>query len=586
MFIPNEKTEEIISKTDIVSLISQYVTLKNAGKHFKGLCPFHNEKTPSFIVHPDRGFYKCFGCGEGGGAVQFLMKMENLSFPEAVKILADRAGITIETTREEKKVLTESSLQRKLMRAAANFYHDILINSPIGKKGLTYFKERGLSAETIKNYGLGYSPGAGDFLLRKLRGLNFTYDQMEKAGIIRRRGSELYDFFRDRIMFPITDSQGRPVGLAGRLLQSDMGPKYINTPDSPLFRKGTLLYGLSTAKAAIRKEEESYVVEGYMDAIAMHQAGFANVVASMGTALTNEQASAISRYTRRIIFAYDADAAGSAATVRGIEIFEKAGLFVRIMDIPVGEDPDSIIRKKGHDFFAQLTANSRSIVNYKIDNLEKKFDIETPEGKEEYFKELIPVLKEIRGDVRRSDYIRIISERCRIPEESIRKAVEGTHLRKKGPDTSPVYNRKIKLTEEVLLSSVLNNPQYIPLLSEYDIDKTCMKPDLLSLFEALKGFDPAGVEVMSADILSKILKDENQLNTAIDLSIKEGARDCNEEQIRKFLKKLEHRKVTQDHDMSFREKLAKGTLSYDDPDFMEYMKSLRSMNTPGKTEKT
>ena len=584
MFIPNEKTEEIISKTDIVSLISQYVTLKNAGKHMKGLCPFHNEKTPSFIVHPDRGFYKCFGCGEGGGAAQFLMKMENLSFPEAIKVLADRAGITIETTRQEKKVLTEASLQRKLMRAAANYYHDMLVNSPIGKKGLEYFISRGLSPETIKNYGLGYSPGGGDFLLRKLRGLNFSYDQMEKAGIVRRRGNELYDFFRDRIMFPITDSQGRPVGLAGRLLQSDMGPKYINTPDSPLFRKGSILYGLSTAKAAIRKEEESYVVEGYMDAIAMHQAGFANVVASMGTSLTNEQASAISRYTRKIIFAYDADAAGNAATVRGIEIFEKAGLYVRIMDIPVGEDPDSIIRKKGHDFFSELTANSRSIVDYKIDNLEKKFDITTPEGKQEYFKELIPVLKEIRGDVRRSEYMRIISERCKIPEETIRRAVDGTHKRKKGPDASPIYNKPSKLTEEILLSSMLNNPQYIPLMSEYNIDKTCMKPELLSLFEALKGFDPTGVEVMSADILSKILKDENQLNIAIGLSINEGARDCNEEQIRRFLKKLEHRKVTEEHNTSFREKLAKGTLSYDDPDFMEYMKSLRSLRTPGKQD--
>lgn len=582
MFIPNEKTEEIISKTDIVSLISQYVTLKNAGKHFKGLCPFHNEKTPSFIVHPDRGFYKCFGCGEGGGAVQFLMKIENLSFPEAVKVLADRAGITIETTREEKKVLTEASLQRKLMKAAANFYHDILMNNPIGKKGLAYFKGRGLSPETIKNYGLGFAPGAGDFLLRRLKGLNFTYDQMEKAGIVRRRGSDLYDFFRDRIMFPITDSQGRPVGLAGRTLQSDMGPKYINTPDSPLFRKGTILYGLSTAKAAIRKEEETYVVEGYMDAIAMHQAGFANVVASMGTALTNEQAAAISRYTNKIIFAYDADAAGNTATVRGIEIFEKAGLYVRIMDIPPGEDPDSIIRKKGHDFFAQLTANSRSIVDYKIDALEKKYDIKTPEGKQEYFKELIPVLKEIRGDVRRLEYIRIISERCRIAEETIRRAVDGTYKRKKVPDTSPIYNKQSKLTEEILLSSILNNPQYIPLLSEYNIDKTCMKPEMYALFASLRGFDPAGVEVMSADILSKIVKDEQQLNTAIDLSIKEGGRDCNEEQIRKFLKKLEHRKVKKEHDTSFREKLAKGTLSYDDPDFQEYLKSLRSLKTPGK----
>ena len=582
MSIPNEIIDEVIARTDIVSLISQYVTLKKSGKNFKGLCPFHSEKTPSFLVHPDKGFFKCFGCGEGGGAIQFLMKIENLAFPEAIRILAERAGVAIKTTPQEKRVLSEKAKLRNLIKASANFYHEMLVQSPVGRKGLAYFKERGVSLDVIKKFGLGYAPASGDFLLRKLLGFKFTYQEMEKSGIVRRYGGQLYDFFKNRIIFPITDSQGRPVGLGGRILEKDAGPKYLNTPESMLFRKGTILYGLSQAKSAIRKEEEVYVVEGYMDAIALYQAGFYNAVASMGTSLTPDQSKALSRYTRRVIFAYDADAAGSAATIRGIEIFEKAGLYVRIMDIPPGEDPDSVIRKKGVDFFRELTANSRSIIDYKLDNLIKRYDLRTPESKQEFFKELIPVLREVRGGVRLSEYIRLVSERCKIPENFIRRAVVGKKVRKKVPDASPVFNKRLKLPEEILLNSVLLHPEFIPLLREYDIDETCMGRHFYEIFIALRNFNSEGVEIISADILGKILKDDNQLKTAIDLSMKEGAKDCNEEQVRKFLEKLAHRKIEKDHNQSFREKLAKGTLSHDDPDFIKYMASLRNLRTSGK----
>jgi len=587
MHIPREKIEEILARTDMAAIIGQYVTLKRSGKSMKGLCPFHNEKTPSFNVHPDRGFYKCFGCGEGGGAIQFMMKIESIQFLEAVRILADKAGITLETGPRERKILSEKAVLRKVIKTAAHYYHKILTGSPLGKEALAYLRNRGITGKAVEDYQLGFAPRGGDFLLRNLLGLKIQYPQMEKAGVARRKGKEYFDYFRDRIIFPISDSQGRPIGLAGRGLTAKSIPKYLNTPETPIFIKRNVLYGLSQAKSAIRKQEEVYVVEGYMDAIALYQAGFENVTASMGTSLTEEQARAISRYTRRVIFAYDSDSAGSAATVRGIEIFEKAGLYVRVVEMPEGEDPDSIIQKKGTEYFRNLTANSQSIISYKTDHLEKMFDLNTPEGKQDFFGELVPVLKEIKGEVRQSEYIRTIAERCHISEKLLREAVVKKRVRKKMPFNSPKFTKKLKLPEEILLNSFLSHPKYIPLGREYQIDESCMKKELYEIFRALTDSNLEGVEIISADVLSRIFEDDEQIKTAIDLSMKEGAKECNEEQIRKFLKKLEHRKIEHDRQRGFLEKLAsqkqgKTVLSYDDPDFQEYIASLRKMKVPDK----
>jgi DNA primase len=345
--IPPEKIDEILSSTDIAALISRYVTLKPSGKNLKGLCPFHNEKTPSFLVHPDKGFYKCFGCGEGGGAIQFLMKIENLDFVEAVKILAEQTGVNIVTTDSERKALSEKEVLRKLMKTSVLYYKELFLNSPLGKDARAYLKKRDIDIKTAAVFDLGFAPESGDFLARHLAGRKFKYEDMERAGVVRHRGNNYYDYFFDRLIFPIADSQGRHIGMGGRGMSDDAVPKYLNTPQTSLFSKAHVLYGLHLAKQAIRHEEEVYVVEGYMDVIGLYGAGIQNAVASMGTSLTEEQAKGIARYTNRVIFAYDSDTAGEAATVRGIEIFEKAGLQVKIMSLPAGEDPDSIIRKKG-----------------------------------------------------------------------------------------------------------------------------------------------------------------------------------------------------------------------------------------------
>lgn len=580
MQVPREKIEEILSRTDIASLVGQYVTLKSAGKNMKGLCPFHNEKTPSFNVQPERGFFKCFGCGESGDSIRFLMKIESLSFPEALKILADRAGIVLKTTPQEKKVISEKKLLRNVLKSATTYYHDLLINSPLGKKGLAYLRGRSLDMKTILEFQLGFAPLGGDFLIKHLRSRKVPFELMEKAGVARRGRGDYYDYFRDRILFPISDNQGRPIALAGRTLSADVGPKYLNTPESSLFSKRRILYGLSQAKSAIRGKEEVYVVEGYMDTIVLHQGGFQNVVASMGTSLTDDQARAISRYTRRIIFAYDADSAGSAATVKGIEIFEKAGLYVKVMEIPQGEDPDSILRKKGADYFRRLTSGARGIIAYRIDRLEKKYNLTTPEGKQDFTGEMVPILREIKGEVRRSEYIRILSERHRISEEVLTRLVENRRTRKSIPDVSPTYATKLKLPEELILNCLLRSPKFIPICREFEIDEKCMKENLFKIYISLVNANLEGIEVISANILSRIIEDEKLLEIAIDLSMKEGAGDCSEEHIRIFLSKIEQRRIKQEREKSFQEKLAMGTLSYDDPDFIEYIASLKKTNVP------
>ncbi|MCE1246361.1 MAG: DNA primase [Firmicutes bacterium] len=582
MEIPREKIDEILARTDIGALISQYVTLKPSGKDLKGLCPFHTEKTPSFLVHPDRGFFKCFGCGEGGGPIQFLMKIEGIPFGEAIGILANRAGITLSTSEGERKRLSEKSILIKVLTAAAHYYNETLIKAAVGKTALNYALQRGLSQKTLTDFNMGYAPGGGDFLARHLRGLKISYEAMERAGIVRRSNrGDYYDYFRDRLMFPIADSQGRIVGMGGRAMSAEVQSKYLNSPETPIFFKRHILYGLSVAKPSIRKEEQVYVVEGYMDAVSMYQGGFTNVVASMGTSLSEEQARAISRYTKNVILAYDADTAGATATDRGIEIFEKAGLYVKVMEMPIGEDPDSIIRKQGSAYFSSLAANAKGIIEYKIDNLVSKYDMRSPESKQEFVRELVPVLKEVKGEIRLSEYIRVLSQRHNIPEESLRKIVAGTRVKKQIPDENPVFTKKLKLPEEILLNCILTNPSYISICREYSINEKCMKSAYFSVYTALLNAEIEGTEPLSVDILSRIFRTEEQLKTAIDLSVKEGANGCNEEQVRILLKKIEHRRIKDERELSFRQKLAEGKLDYNDPDFREYIESLRKMKSPG-----
>lgn len=585
--IPPEKIDEIVSRIDIVSLVGEYVSLKPSGQNMKGLCPFHTEKTPSFMVHAQKGIFKCFGCGEGGGPIQFLMKIEGLSFIEAVKMLADRVGVRIKTTRAEKEKLSQKDLLRKIMHSASEFYHEILINSALGKKARIYLNSREIKPKTVEKFKLGFAPGSGDFLIRHLRGRKYTYEQMEQCGLVRRGKGDFYDYFRERLIFPIWDSRGRPVGLAGRGLDESTVPKYLNTPESAIFSKGTLTYGLHLAKQAIRKEEEVFVVEGYTDAISLYQGGIENVVASMGTSLTVEQARQIARYTRRVIFAYDSDTAGASATVRGIEIFEKAGLYVRVMTLPPGEDPDSIIKKKGSDYFKELAGSALGIIDYKIDQLKQKYDLmKSPEDKQEFVRELIPILKGIRGDVRRSEYIRIISERCQLPEEILRRKVREKKIRRQAVDVSSKVGRTKLLPEEKLLAYLLSNPRFIPMCRDFEISSDEFRGELFPLYKKLLQEDiPEDMDVIKASFLNKLVDDEEILKKAVDLSMVEGLPACSEEEIQAIFDKLKRRSA-RDRISILRQrvnaKLARGELSYEDPDYVQLQSLLKQIKVTNR----
>lgn len=577
--IPSEQIEEIIASTDIVDLVSQYVTLKKSGKNYKGLCPFHHEKTPSFVVSPEKGIFKCFGCGEGGGPIQFLMKIEGISFTESVKMLAERAGIVLKTGGKSKQDTLRQVLM-KIMSYAASFYHSLLTKNPLGKVAMDYLLSRGLDAKTIESFKLGYAPYGGDFLIRHLRGKNVKYEWMERSGLVRRGERNYYDYFRDRIIFPIFNTTGKVVAMAGRVLGDKKGvPKYINTPESPIFTKGKILYGLSVAKGKIREEDEAYVVEGYMDAIALYSFGIENVVASMGTSLTQDQARLLARYTKNVVFAYDSDTAGRSATARGLEIFEKAGIFVKVMEFPKGEDPDSFIRKRGLSNFLHLKEKALGIIEYRVDMLKRKYDLSTPEGKEKFVDELVPILREIQGDIKRFEYIRIISEENNLPEEILRRKV--VRRRRKGGNLDLTYaisGQKTK-PEERLIHFLLSSPKYIPICRKYNI-RDVFDEKLYPIYEKLLNSSLEGEDVVGVEILSRLFSEEDLFKKAIDLSMLKGLPPCSEEEIQNlleyFVKKVQVKQDKEDEKYVL-ENL--GKLDPNDPIYIRWLERRRLLKS-------
>jgi DNA primase len=347
--IPDEKIDEIRNASDIVDLISSYVSLKKRGKNYTGLCPFHKEKTPSFSVSPGKQMFYCFGCGKGGNVISFIMEHDKVSFLEAVRALADRVGISLpsDSPGDADKSTEQEALYALCREAQARFQHNLL-ESVEGKLALEYFRHRGFSDETIRLFGLGYSLNSWEDIAGMVRGKGLSLDQADRAGLLVRRedGSGFYDRFRGRAMFPIVSTSGRPIGFGARKMREDdpLG-KYINSPETPIYDKSRVLYGLFQAKEAIREREFAIMVEGYADLISVYQAGTRNIVASSGTALTEEQVQLLSHYTKRITLVYDADSAGSKATIRGVDLIIARGLDVNVVELPTGEDPDSFVRK-------------------------------------------------------------------------------------------------------------------------------------------------------------------------------------------------------------------------------------------------
>lgn len=371
--IPDDIVLRIKSESDLVSIISDFVSLKKSGKDFKGVCPFHQEKTPSFFVVPSKEFYHCFGCGKGGNVVNFIMDMERLEYPAALRYLAQKAGITIPATSSRG---SNSERIYNALKFAADFYQQNLYSTVNGKKALEYLKNRGIEEQTIKKFRIGYAPDSWDGLLKAASAEKIQSIILENAGLVKRKEG-IYDRFRNRIVIPINNLSEKTIAFGARLMPENDGPKYINSPETEVYKKGRVLYGFDITKHSIREENEAVVVEGYFDLIALYQSGITNVVASSGTGFTPEQASLLARFCEKVVLMYDPDSAGVKAAFRACGIIYNAGSEPRLIRLPKGSDPDSFIREKGADSMSEYISNSDDIFDFVIKGIKGKISDQT-----------------------------------------------------------------------------------------------------------------------------------------------------------------------------------------------------------------
>ncbi len=416
MAIPNETIQQIIEKADIVDVISKYVSLKRNGSSTVGLCPFHNEKTPSFNVSASKQLYHCFGCGAGGTVINFVMQMENLDFVESVKFLGDMYGVRV----EDSNVYDDKNAKRKQRifeanREAARFFYSNL-SKPEGKPGLDYFISRGLTKETITRFGLGYAPESWDKLKNHLKSKGFTDYEMMDAGLVSSKDKRTFDRFRNRAMFPIMDLRGNVIAFGGRVLD-DSKPKYLNTSDTPVFDKSANLFALNIVKKSNSKT--IVVVEGYMDVITLHQNGVDTAVASLGTALTEKHARLLKRYADEVVLCYDSDEAGRTAATRAVEIFSRNDIKTRVMTLRGAKDPDEYCKKYGVSGFINAVKAAETPILYKIGNLKAKYDVSIPDQKIEYIKAAAEELAKLPSEIEREIFAKEIAAELGVTFESV-----------------------------------------------------------------------------------------------------------------------------------------------------------------------
>ncbi len=425
--IPEHIIDQVRDATNIVDVVGRYVTLKKRGRNFIGLCPFHNEKTPSFSVHPEKQIFHCFGCGVGGNVFRFLMQYENLSFVDAVKRLAQEAGIALPVSPEFRKRESENERLYQANEIARKFYQHHLHHAP--ESVTSYLQTRGIKPEIMAQFQLGYAPEGWDNLLKYVEKGNYALGAFKKLGLFlsSEKGNRLYDRFRNRLMFPIHNPTGKVVGFGARQLDEDpKSPKYINSPESPVYQKSQVLYGLNMAKTAIREQGLALFVEGYMDVIQLFQSGIHHVVATSGTALTPDHARLIRRYANRVCLCYDADNAGIQAAVRGGEVLFQHHLEVSVLILPSGEDPDSFTRNHGPEAFLEALGGAQDYLDFRLEHLQQQYDMERAADRSNAVSEILDMLAPMQDAVRAGFYVEKISDRL-----NISRAILLNELRKK-----------------------------------------------------------------------------------------------------------------------------------------------------------
>lgn len=533
-FIDNETIEKVKENIDIVSLISDYIQLKKTGNNHVGLCPFHQEKTPSFTVSDSKGIFHCFGCGVGGDGVSFIMKKEGLGFPEAVTLLADKYGIEIETSKSiDSRTLDLKNKTYEINKEAARYYRNNLFSN---KKALKYLSSRKISEKAIKQFGLGYSLDSWDSLYKYLIQRGYKAEEIDKTGLIgvRNGNNGYYDKFRDRIMFPIMDNKSRVIGFGGRII-SVGEPKYLNSPETIVFNKGNHLYGLNLlSKYSNRKR--ILLVEGYMDVISLFSRGISYSVASLGTALTEKQSKTIKRYGEEVYICYDSDTAGINATLRVINILKKEGIDPKILTLPKGMDPDDYIKENGMQRFETLFLNSSNAIEFKINNIKKKIDLQTPEGKIKFTKDVSKIIRDLNSPIEQDVYIDKIAEETGISKEAIESEIRSNKVKpmvkkqyfneNKGKFIKPVNNLLISgqtKAEIELLQFMIKDRDYFDYINSKLPNYNFSDEEIKKLYNIIN-FSYNSEEVLDEDVLiKKILEIPNiakeKIDTLIDFNI-------------------------------------------------------------------
>lgn len=523
--MPDSQVEEIKNRLDIVEIIGEYVSnMKQAGGNWKGLCPFHNEKTPSFMVSRDKQIWHCFGCGEGGDVISFVQKIENIEFPEALKILAKRAGVTLRY--EDKGLSNQKTKLLDILEAAARFYHHNLLQTAEAEPARNYlFGKRVLSEDTVEKFFLGFAPNSWDSAIKFLHGKGFSENDIFLAGLSvkKERGSGFYDRFRERIMFPIRDIHGHVVGFTARLMpeaekKENAGGKYVNTPQTLVYDKSRVIYGLDFAKQEIKKENLAVMVEGNMDVIASHQAGVQNVVASSGTAMTVEQVNLLKRYSPNLAISFDADLAGSTAAMRGIDVALKEGINIKVIMLSpeVGKDPDDYI-KKDPNLWREVITNAMAFMDYYIKKTLNGLDLRKVEDKKKAAKTLLAQVVKIPDKVEQNFYLEKLGNILGVPEQVLRESLphEKIAANPARPDKKNVVTaakNRPSLLAERLIALILKYPRQLSLVVDYlepfmfpeEMLKEIYKGLILYYNKSVDKSDLSGIlEYFSGDPVSK-----------------------------------------------------------------------------------
>jgi len=491
-FFSEEKISEIRDRSSILEVISDYVNLKKAGKNYKGLCPFHSEKTPSFMVNEEKQIFHCFGCGEGGDVFTFLMKVGHFSFPQVVEELAKRSGVKLpskEISLAQKKEMARKELLFQINQIASEYFHDLLTRSREGEEGRRYLSQRGISKETIEEHRLGYSLDRWDGLVQHLREERLPLDMAGELGLILPKKKEgWYDAFRKRLLFPIFDLHHRVLGFGGRVIKEGQ-PKYINSPESSIYHKGEVLYGLHVAKRYVSEKDCVIIAEGYFDLLTLHQYGIKHSVATLGTALTTQHIRTLKRYTKNLIAVFDADQAGIQATLRSLPLFLEEEVMGKTIALPRGEDPDEFLRKGKLEEFEKRAAEAIPLLDFFLERLMETHDVKSIEGKVKIAEEGIALFGKIPDRIRRDFYIKALAERLDLQEsflyEMVRSSAKGRHkveedLKKR------VVEKSFPKSEEMVIRLMVHHPELIPAISEEGILKEFQSPVLERIAEEME----------------------------------------------------------------------------------------------------